>query len=154
MGTNFYLEYSGRMPAAFKVPRIHIGKSSAGWCFALHVYPTRLYESELPETIDPRPVNLGQWIGLLESTAANASARIVDEYGSTLTVAEMVETITDRAWSRVSDFPNRLYRTEAEFHRINRSERGPNGLLRHQIGDSHCIAHGDGTWDLIVGDFS
>ena len=30
---------------------------------------------------------------------------------------------------------------------------GPNGLLRHRIGE-HCIGHGDGTWDLIRGEFS
>jgi hypothetical protein len=46
-----------------------------------------------------------------------------------------------------------LYRDEAHFHLINQSCRGPNNLLRHQIG-RYCVGHGAGTWDLIVGEFS
>lgn len=153
MGTNFYLESTARLPAAFDRTRIHIGKSSAGWCFALHVYPHFLCDYEVSEVDHHRPVNLGQWLALMEATAADGSARIVDEYGSLLSKDEMVERITQRSWLQSDDVP-RSYSSWAEFHRVNHSEPGPNGLVRHQIDRKHCIAHGEGTWDLIVGDFS
>ena len=41
-----------------------------------------------------------------------------------------------------------------EFHKANHSEPGPKGLLRHKLDPQHCIGHGHGTWDLIVGEFS
>jgi hypothetical protein len=41
----------------------------------------------------------------------------------------------------------------AEKLESNHAERGPNNLLRHQIGEG-CIGHGAGTWDLIEGGFS
>lgn len=46
------------------------------------------------------------------------------------------------------------YINEEDFHKCNQSERGPNGLLRHKIDGKHCISHGQGTWDCIVGEFS
>jgi hypothetical protein len=68
----------------------------------------------------------------------------------------MLAVITDRNWK--TDFskpPGELagYRTWTEFHHANHSQPGPKGLLRHQVGD-HCVAHGEGTWDLIPGEFS
>jgi hypothetical protein len=90
----------------------------------------------------------------MESTTADGSAQIVDEYGRVLTVTEMMDEITVRSWDRKMTYPNQTYVSEAEFHRQNHSEPGPNGLVRHQIDRKHCIAHGEGTWDLIVGDFS
>jgi hypothetical protein len=45
------------------------------------------------------------------------------------------------------------YKSEAEFHRANQSERGPNNLLRSKIDGVHCVGH-DGMCDLIAGDFS
>jgi hypothetical protein len=145
MGTNFYLESTACMPSAFERPRIHIGKSSAGWCFALHVYPSS------GEDVDHRPANFGQWCGLLESTEADGSARVVDEYGTEITVAEMIETITVRSFSR--SFPSTHYTNAADFHEVNHSDPGPHGLVRHQIDGIYCLAHGEGTWDYLVGDF-
>jgi hypothetical protein len=159
MGTNFFLESTAKLPTAFGRPRLHIGKSSAGWCFALRVYPKFL--CDWPEDTldgvsldDHQPVNLGQWLGLMEATAADGSARIVDDYGRVLSLMEIRSQIMDRSWPRKAEYPNTLWVSEAEFHRTNQSAPGPNGLVRHQIDGRHCIAHGDGTWDLIVGEFS
>lgn len=159
MGTNFFLESTAKLPPAFGRPRLHIGKSSAGWCFALRVYPKFL--CDWPEDTldgvsldDHQPVNLGQWLGLMEATAAAGSARILDEYHRVLSLEEMRSKILERSWERKKDYPDPFYDSEAEFHRLNQSERGPNGLVRHQIDGRHCIAHGEGTWDLIVGEFS
>ncbi len=35
----------------------------------------------------------------------------------------------------------------------NHAEPGPNNLARHSVGIG-CDAHGEGTWDLIMGNFS
>lgn len=40
MGTNYYAEYQPPCPTCGRQdPPLHIGKSSAGWCFSLHVIP-------------------------------------------------------------------------------------------------------------------
>lgn len=145
MGTNYYLESTASLPQPFGRPRIHIGKSSGGWCFSLHVYP----ESDIG-----RPADLDQWAVVMDTTTADGSARIIADTGTVLTVTEMLEAITVRSWDRKMTFPNSHYASEAEFHRLNHSEPGPNGLVRHKIEPQHCIGHGAGTWDLIIGDFS
>lgn len=145
MGTNYYLESRATLPLVFGRPRIHIGKSSGGWCFSLHVYP----DSDIG-----RPADLEQWAILMDGAVANGSALIIAETGTVLTVSEMLEMITVRSWDRKMVYPNSHYASESEFHRLNHSEPGPNGLVRHKIDGTHCIGHGSGTWDLIIGDFS
>jgi hypothetical protein len=72
----------------------------------------------------------------------------------------MIDTIINRSWNktwkeRVKDpYFIKEYGTEAEWHRRNYSERGPNGLSRSKVDGHHCISHGDGTWDMIKGYFS
>jgi hypothetical protein len=46
------------------------------------------------------------------------------------------------------------YDSWLQFHQMNHSEKGPKGLLRHKIEGGHCIKHGVGTWDCILGEFS
>jgi hypothetical protein len=109
VGTNYYHEE--RLPCvcckrAFE--QKHIGKSSAGWCFALRVYPAE------------GPRSLEEWRQVW------GTGRIVSEYGDIITPQEMDRIITNRA----------------------------GGLRRHDTDGRLCIGHGDGTWDLIVGDFS
>jgi hypothetical protein len=129
MGTNYYLErdicsHCGRSDA-----RLHIGKSSAGWCFALHV--------DADEGVN----SLTDWQDLWSAP----NARIVDEYGSEHSPEQMLETITQRAWPQ-RDVPRKVYDE-------NHAEEGPNNLMRPTIG-RHCVGHGDGTYDLIPGEFS
>src|SRR5450631_1105933 len=54
MGTNYYLQLPGCDHCNRAGDRLHIGKSSGGWCFALHV--------GIPNGTDPHlPANLDQW---------------------------------------------------------------------------------------------
>lgn len=140
MGTNFYHYAKPPCPTCGHEdePR-HIGKSSAGWCFSLHVYP------------DEGINDYADW------SARFASGVIKDEYGDALTADEMRKRITNR-WGR-DEWPDGWaqrsgYASEEDFHDRNYSERGPRGLLRAKVDMRHCIGHGEGSWDLIVGDFS
>jgi hypothetical protein len=141
MGTNFYHHEKPACPTCghCEGPR-HIGKSSIGWCFSLHIYP------------DEGINRLEDWL------ARFATGEIRDEYGDVITAEAMRERITQRGSSAASwefrSWDAAFYKSEEDFHRSNHSERGPNGLLRHRIDGRHCIGHGEGTWDHIVGDFS
>jgi hypothetical protein len=86
MGTNYYLsqkpncEHCGQPSGA----RLHIGKSSGGWCFALHVVPARgIY-------------TLSDWRELWNKPGAV----IRDEYGRSISIEEMEQYITNRSWFR------------------------------------------------------
>lgn len=132
MGTNFThvttankCECCGRSDTKER----HIGKSSGGWCFSLHVYPE--------EGIN----TLEDWKKIF------GSGEIRNEYGGVITVDRMLSTITERSWDRVVKW------SEADLKR-NHAVEGPNGLVRSVVDGRHCIGHGDGTWDYIVGDFS
>lgn len=138
MGTNFYLEAKRPCKECGRPHKqMHIGKSSAGWCFSLHVIPE--------ENIN----DLEDW----ERLWAQPGARIVDEYGTEVSADEMRDNITNRSWDRRSGIPFG-YGSWARFYEQNHAAPGPNGLLRHKIEPGHCIAHGDGTWDCIVGEYS
>lgn len=144
MGTNFYLHLEPKMCPTCNhdsgPPPLHIGKSSGGWCFSLHVEPG-----------DPEhPGDLAGWIALF----GTPGTRIVDEYGEEKTSDEMLAIIRDRKWAREGDGKPYGYSSWEEFHRRNGSLPGPNGLVRHRVDGVHCIANGEGTWDLIVGEFS
>ena len=130
MGTNYYwykkspCECCGR-----PYEPLHIGKSSGGWCFALHVMPE--------ENINDLP----DW----EELWLVSGSKIENEYGEEILPNEMREIITNR------------YRTEApptDFnYKANHAEPGPNNLARHRIGH-YCIKHGAGTWDCVTGEFA
>lgn len=130
MGTNYYLEdqepcsHCGR-----PYERVHIGKSSGGWCFSLHVIPER-------------------GINSLEDWKANwQGKKIYNEYGDEVSHEEMISIITERSW-------NKNLPSDPNWFSQNYAEIGPNNLARHKIDGHHCIGHGDGTWDLIATDFS
>lgn len=108
MGTNYYhekilCEHCGN------TERLHVGKSSFGWCFALRVYP------------DLGIIDLPDW-----DARAEAGGRFVDEYGRPISWPDLHAEIAER----------------------------PAGSRRDKIDGDHCIGHGDGPWDLIVGEFS
>jgi hypothetical protein len=146
MGTNYYL----RQPKGEACPhcgrfdegeKLHIGKSSFGWCFALHVIP-----SEGLNDLDDWRM---RW----------RSGVIENEYGERLMPEAMDAVITKRGNGKYChdghwDAKSWLgYRDEDHFHASNHSERGPKGLLRHKIG-RYCVKHGEGTWDCLPGEFS
>ena len=142
MGTNYYWHEKPPCPCcgATEEP-LHIGKSSWGWCFSLHVDRHLGIKT------------LEDWIERFNREGSH----IRDEYGGTVEVDEMMRVITQRGkpaptdWERIVQVG--LYKSEEDFHRKNHSERGPNNLLRHQIGEL-CVGHGEGTWDYIEGEFS
>ena len=147
MGTNYYWYEKSECPCCHRpYEPLHIGKSSSGWCFSLHIYP------------DKNINNLDDWKKLLNKP----ESYILDEYDRETSYTEMIEIITERStdidWDTVNDvyFQGLYgdYSGEDDFHAENSSQRGPNGLLRHRIYPYHCIGHGEGTWDYIIGDFS
>ena len=99
MGTNYYLKVK-KVPkpcyaCGHTPPRpssIHIGKSSAGWCFSLHVYPEELDEDQDP----PRPQSLEEWRERFE----DPKFMIENEYDKAITAKEMLHVITGRAPGR------------------------------------------------------
>jgi len=136
MGTNYYLHTNVCECCDRPENILHIGKSSCGWCFSLHVDPS--------ENIN----DLNNWILLFNMP----NAIIKDEYNEIITIDEMLNIITNRS-SKKSKKPH-LYKDWSEFHKENHSENGPNGLIRHKIDGIHCIGHANGTWDMIKGEFS
>jgi hypothetical protein len=132
MGTNFYLrDKSKTCPHCghnSEGEGRHIGKSSAGWCFSLHVYP-----DEGINTLD-------DWKKLM----SGPNAEIKDEYGETVTVKAMLSCICERGWPHTQPPPS------AEFLMQNHAVMGPKGLLRHRV---NCVGH-FGTCDYITGEFS
>lgn len=143
MGTNYYLEAEQRPPCeccgrGYETPRQHIGKSSGGWCFSLHVDP----EAGIHDLDDWR----ARW--------RLPGAVIRDEYGDVHTPEAMEAIITGRGRpGRDWGAGPHGYPDWATFHSRNHSEPGPRGLLRHRADGRFCLGHGAGTWDLIAGEF-
>lgn len=133
MGTNFYLQgeqcsHCGQeLPSK---PRRHIGKSSAGWAFGLHVYP------------DEGIHELWDWAALWDAPGA----RIEDEYGRPVTPYEMLKIVV---------FKRQELRQNDKFnHAENQSEPTYNGLVRPRLKGQYCDGHGHATWSKFAGDFS
>src|SRR5215472_706905 len=109
---------------------LHIGKSSAGWTFALHAIP----ELEL--------YDLEDWLKLWQGGAW----LIYDDAGAAYSVQGVVNVIL----ARFGKFP--VGRTPL-WYRENAALPGPHGLARRLIG-SFCVRHGEGAYDVCVGEFS
>ena len=140
MGTNYYWHFDP--DREIERDRLHIGKSSAGWCFSLHVIPEIKIRS------------LEDWVRLWD----RGGGRIVDEYGGEHTRDEMLRKITRRSWATfgkpiLSNPTLRGGRERTGWLHRNDAVEGPQGLARHAIG-RYCLGHGNGTWDLIPGEFS
>lgn len=110
MGTNFYLtskpcECCGRVDEP-----LHIGKSSDGWAFALHVYPENGINN-----LDDWKIKLKKEDGL-----------IFDEYDRVWNYDEMIDKITNRS------HPNGLRRSHVDgWHCIGNGE----GTYDYIIGE-------------------
>lgn len=139
MGTNYYAEINGE--------KLHVGKSSVGWHFAVRVYPERQINS------------LDDWLHMLRSN----HAVITDEYGQSVSFTDLVAVITDRrslhpAIDSVRELVwHGVYSSVENFLDANHAEFGLNGLVRSRIENfarGGCVGHGAGTWDYVVGEFS
>lgn len=138
MGTNYYFYRKVCGHCGRGDEPIHIGKSSFGWCFSLHIYPE--------EDIHDLPDWQRAW--------DEPESIIKDEYGQAITKEDMLVKITQRGDNKTNwEKPPYGYANWRAFHGMNQSERGPNGLVRKRIG-SYCQGHGSGTWDLCTHDFS
>lgn len=132
MGTNYYWYSEAKCPCCGRESEpLHIGKSSGGWCFSLHVIP----EDGIND--------LGDWVILFDKEGSY----IQDEYGDVVNTIDMIQNITQRSWL------DREY-VNPDWYKQNGAVVGPHGLARHAIDGHHCIGHGDGTYDYIVGEFS
>lgn len=109
---------------------IHIGKSSIGWCFGLHIIPEMGIN------------DLWEWIEIF----LNPERVIMDEYRDLITFTEMINKITCRS------MPDQCTWSLHEYA-LNGAEPGPNNLVRRIVGRG-CDAQGAGTWDLIKDNFS
>lgn len=129
MGCNYYLLQPSCGHCGKSGDRLHIGKSSAGWVFAVHLIPERNLNC------------LNDWIQFIKVNTG-IGWTLVDENDKPITLSDLVNTITNRSWSAPTEHDDRY------------SVPGPNNLSRHKLDESFCVAHGPGTWDYIVGDFS
>lgn len=94
MSTNYYVT------VADTGEELHFGKSSAGWVFAVRVYP----EQGLNTLYD--------WMTLL----ASPFNTVRDEYGSKVTVQELMNTVMNREWRlRGDELANRKWRGEGSW---------------------------------------
>ena len=143
MGTNYYWYPEPPCPCCGRRPEpVHIGKSSGGWCFALHVYPFWVGNEPGAFAAD----SLEAWKHKFETEGSY----IEDEYGDLVSVESLLQSITQRS-ARNPDFeyPDSWYEE-------NHAVPGPRGLARRKIDGDFCVAHApdDGTWDLCIGEFS
>lgn len=144
MGTNYYFVVNP-CPHCGHQDKFHIGKSSAGWYFALHV---GVEGAELV-VLGIRVRCLADW----ERVWVSGKGRIETEYGEVCSVVELRQEVTERSWEcrhAITD----------DVLRRNYAEPGVNGLLRAATAPSpyahpSCVGHGEenGTWDLMVGVF-
>ena len=118
MGTNYYWHKDGA--------KLHIGKSSGGWAFALHVYPELDINS------------LDDWKDFIHS------GEIYDEYNDYVTPTEMLDIIINRHWE--SDM------REGTISDGTLDEE--TGILHRRIDGDFVVGRGKGTWDYLKGDFS
>ena len=132
MGTNYYFYAEPACSHCGHVADpLHIGKSSAGWVFALHIYPEKGIN------------DLDDWIDVLKVP----EVQIKNEYGVLVSLDALLQVITQRQFTRE-------YQESDTWFLKNHAIPGPNGLARSVIDGTHCVGHGKGTWDLHVGEFS
>jgi hypothetical protein len=145
MGTNYYMMKGQSVPESdYTHPlsgliregtgvcaKIHIGKSSYGWCFSLHVMPQHGIS------------NLGDWKVLVDRLLGEGW-RIENEYGEALTVEELWKVVERVDWERQEVTNCDQLKLPAAVRPLN----------RHYVDGGSCIGHGEGFYDYMVGWFS
>ena len=141
MGTNYYIRQKECQHCHHRPDDIHIGKSSAGWVFALHV--------------DDQFKCLDDYINYVKDN----DLKIHNEYDEEIDVDSFKSICLDRGMSitieQSTNCHNHLYKTTLTVQQYldrNHAVEGPRNLLRSKI-DGHCIGY-DGDIDLIQSDFS
>ena len=136
MGTNYFVTGVSHEDCD-NSGRLHIGKSSGGWCFSLAVH------------------NGLQSLAAWQELWSLPRVRIEDEYGRPVTPEQMIEQITERSWDRASSLDPEGYLAldRAEWLRRNSAVEGPNGLARHTYKARPPEGEPDATYDLVEGWF-
>lgn len=116
------VDFTGR-----RINARQLGQSSSGWCFALRVYPA--------EGI----CTLDDWLALLQRPGSG----VFDDMNRLIRLSTLLVDIKNR-WCPPVDRGEKFYRDQF-------AEPGPNGMLRHKIMEGHCIGHGPGPWDYMIG---
>lgn len=127
MGTNYY-EGTKCETCGHVIRGKHIGKSSVGWTFALHVYP------------DEGILDLSDWVRRWRNPTL-----FFDEYGDAVAQRDLLQTILLRIRDNEGPTP--------AWYEHNNAVPGPLGMARRQLSGS-VIGYGDGTYDLVTGDFT
>jgi hypothetical protein len=131
MGTNYFMTGVSHEDCD-GAGQLHVGKSSAGWCFSLAVHKGLQ--------------SLAAW----QEVWSTSGVQITDEYGYILTPEEMLGRVTKRAWPRP---PGETPEQRAEWLRQNHAAEGPNGLARHTYNARPPEGEPDATYDLVEGWF-
>lgn len=116
MSTNYYIRENSALGEKFD-QLIHIGLSSYGWNFQLHVMPEKNIN------------NLEDWKKLFDIVEKNDNLSIVDEYGRKISNTKMIDVITKRQDYTVSG--SILKRSEISEYCIGHGE----GTYDYIIGD-------------------
>jgi len=87
MGTNYYWRYN-ICDKCNRYDELHIGKSSFGWAFSLHVYPEQKWADDDYIVIE----NLEDW----KEKFTTEGSKIFDEYNREVSKDEVLDTITNR----------------------------------------------------------
>lgn len=130
MGMNYYLKDKWESNTPWMLEEgayLHIGKSSGGWAFALHVFTLETVNGTL--TLK----SLDAWVRYIQTVQGESPGRfvIVNEGGFELTLGELLKVIKGRTFKG-------------------------SPVLHAPIDGLHCVGQGEcgGTWDYIQGDFS
>ena len=157
MGTNYYLLNPPPKYQLEGARDLHIGKSSMGWAFSLHVDPV---------------IGLDGWEEW-EEVLERKKSKIVDEYERPVAFMELRDYIlnrpaqpklTDKAFQPPrGDNASKLmmwsivwgsYKNADDFLRKNHAWQDHNGLLRHEVDGRHCIWNSVAyTFDAVTGVF-
>ncbi|MCK5018870.1 MAG: hypothetical protein KAS32_17540 [Candidatus Peribacteraceae bacterium] len=129
MGTNYYAKIDKCDCCGHAPDDVHIGKSSSGWTFLLHSDPGL------------KLTDLYSWQEFM------MGKEIVDEYGNQVGFRGMLSIIMSRDGGPDSALPSNILKGD-------NCELGINNLLRPKVDGVHCIERGDGTWDMVIGEFS
>lgn len=141
MGTNYYAYKNICSCCNREEERLHIGKSSMGWCFAIHIIPE--------EGIN----TWGDWKEFFKSP--DHEIVVKDEYGTKITLEELFTTVEKRRGEPRDDTPlSDFYADWEQFDEENNCDFDEEyNLLRHKVG-WFCKKNGPGPYDYMDGEFS
>lgn len=132
MSTNYYAHTGDEV--------LHIGKSSAGWAFAL-----RIYGADGPDNIE-------EW-----TLAIDRADKIVDEYGNEIDAGLMLKRIQYKPARAVENTPPPPYTSWASFYRENECYADHHTGLFHSVPNMRTgryVNRGPGTFDYCRYEFS